>query len=179
MTSLPQITFIIGGAASGKSAYAERLAEAQRLPLTYIATAESYDDEMRTKIAAHQARRGGMWSTVEAPRDVAGALGGVEEGGLVLLDCVTLWLTNTILAEADLMTEESALLRALTDCASPVIVVSNEVGAGIVPETSLGRRFRNAQGRLNQTLAARAGSVITVIAGLPLALKGDLPELPA
>lgn len=175
--TLPKLTLVVGGAASGKSAYAERLVEATGRPMRYLATAEAYDDEMRLKIAAHQARRGAGWETIEAPRDLTTPLGAAERGQVVLLDCATLWLTNLILGDADLATEESRLIHALTDCTAPVVIVSNEVGAGIVPENALARRFRGAQGRLNQTLAARADLVITVIAGLPLALKGTLPEV--
>lgn len=175
---LPSLTLVIGGAASGKSTYAERLVEAADRPLTYIATAEAQDEEMRVKIAAHRARRGAGWQTLEAPRDLAGTLGEVMADRVVLIDCVTLWLTNLILDEADLIAAENGFLKALDDARMPVVVVTNEVGAGIVPEHSLGRRFRAAQGRLNQSLAARADSVVTVMAGLPLALKGPLPELP-
>lgn len=176
MITLPPLTLVIGGAASGKSAWAERLVEATGRPLTYVATAEPGDDEMRIKIAAHQARRGGAWETVEAPRDLATPLAKVDPGRVVLLDCVTLWLTNMILDEADLVSEESQLIRSLTTCPAPVVAVTNEVGGGIVPEHALSRRFRSAQGRLNQLLAARADLVVTVIAGLPMILKGTLPE---
>lgn len=175
---LPSLTLVIGGAASGKSAYAERLVEASRNPLTYIATAEAHDDEMRVKIAAHRARRSAGWQTVEAPRDIAGVLGDVMADRVVLIDCVTLWLTNLLLDEADLIAAENGLLKALNAAPMPVVIVTNDVGGGIVPEHALGRRFRAAQGRLNQSLAARADNVVAVIAGLPLALKGPLPELP-
>ncbi len=176
---LPHMTLVIGGAASGKSVWAERLAEASARPMTYIATAQAFDDEMRLKIAAHQARRGSGWATVEAPLDVPSALADVPGDRVVLLDCVTLWLTNQLLAEADLADVETGLIKALGACAAPVIVVSNEVGAGIVPDNALSRRFRAAQGRLNQSIAARADRVVGVMAGLPFALKGALPELPA
>lgn len=180
MTSnLPNLTLVIGGAASGKSAYAERLVQAYDRPLTYIATAQAFDDEMKLKIAAHQARRGPGWVTQEAPLDVAGALAEIEAGRAVLLDCITLWLTNQLIEDADLVAEESKLLKAVALCASPTVVVTNEVGAGIVPDNALSRRFRAAQGRLNQTIASRAELVVGVMAGLPFALKGALPELPA
>ncbi|MBV7380662.1 bifunctional adenosylcobinamide kinase/adenosylcobinamide-phosphate guanylyltransferase [Maritimibacter dapengensis] len=175
--SLPDLTLVIGGAASGKSAYAERLAESTGLPLTYIATAQAFDDEMKLKIAAHQARRSSHWTTVEAPLDVALALSDIGTGRVVLLDCVTLWLSNLLVAEADLMSQETRLLNALIACPAQVVIVTNEVGAGIVPDNALARRFRAAQGRLNQTLAARASHVVGVMAGLPFALKGDLTEL--
>lgn len=173
---IPHLTLVVGGAASGKSALAERIMTAAARPMVYIATAQAFDDEMRSKIAAHQARRFGNWRTIEAPLDAAAALGEAGPDDIVLLDCVTLWLTNHLLAQNDIVTQESRLLRALEDCAAPVIIVTNEVGAGIVPENALSRRFRAAQGRLNQSLAARAETVITVIAGLPLVLKGAMPK---
>ena len=167
-----KITLIVGGAASGKSAYAEtRVLAATGRPV-YIATAEAHDDEMLAKIEAHRALRAGRgWLTVEAPLDVAAALAGRTEQEVVLLDCVTMWLSNAMLAGRDVEGEADRLIEALVSCPAEVTVVTNEVGGGIVPETSLGRRFRAAQGRLNQRLAARADHVVTVIAGLPLVLK--------
>lgn len=131
---------------------------------------------MRARIAQHQVDRGGDWITQEAPLDLCGALGAVPAGAVVLVDCATLWLTNHLLAEADLEAEFAALLAALARCAAPVVVVSNEVGWGIVPENALARAFRDHQGRLNQRLAAQAGLVVGVMAGLPMVLKGTLPE---
>ncbi|WP_071673893.1 bifunctional adenosylcobinamide kinase/adenosylcobinamide-phosphate guanylyltransferase [Nioella nitratireducens] len=169
----PSLTLVIGGAASGKSAHAEAQVRAMPGARVYIATAQAYDDEMRAKIARHQADRAAHgWRTVEAPLDVAGALTGARAGEVVLLDCATFWLSNLLLAERDWRTEAAALLTALETCAAPVVVVSNETGQGIVPENALARRFRQAQGELNQMLAARADRVIAVIAGLPLVLKG-------
>ena len=172
---LPNLTLILGGAASGKSSYAERLVNAGGRTRVYIATAQAFDDEMRDKIAAHRATRGDGWQTIEAPLDVAGALRGVGDGEVVLLDCATLWLSNAMLAERDLAQECAALLAALRACPAPVVVVSNEVGMGIVPEHAMSRRFRNAQGSLNQDLAAQADLVVAVMAGLPLVLKGTVP----
>lgn len=169
----PKLTLVTGGARSGKSRLAERLVRAAGLPLTYIATAEAWDDEMRARIAAHRQDRGGDWTTVEAPRDLTGALDGA--GGAVLIDCATLWLSNTLLAEADLEAEVAALLAALARHSGPVVVVSNEVGWGIVPDNALARAFRDEQGRLNQRLAEGADLVVGVMAGLPLVLKGKLP----
>lgn len=174
--ALPPLTLILGGAASGKSTFAERLMIATGRPLTYVATGRAFDDEMRDKIAAHQARRGDGWTTVEAPFDLGPPLAEVSSEGGVLVDCATFWLTNHILEEHDLPTEETRLFAALDACAAPVVMVSNEVGAGIVPENAMARQFRAAQGGLNQSLAARADLVVTVMAGLPLALKGALPE---
>ncbi len=174
--AFPSLTLVLGGAASGKSAFAERMLTASGRPMLYIATAQAHDAEMRVKIAAHQARRGAGWTTVEAPMDLETPLAEAEPDSVVLVDCATLWLTNHLLAESDLVTAETRLLRALDACAAPAVVVSNEVGGGVVPDNALARRFRAAQGRLNQSLAARAGLVVAVMAGLPLVLKGALPE---
>ena len=176
---LPELTLILGGESSGKSAYAERLVETAAPHRLYLATAEARDAEMRKKIAAHQARRGDGWHTVETPMDVAPALIslGSGAGSAVLFDCATMWLSNHLLAETDLETEGRRLVSVLAGCAAPVVVVSNEVGAGGVQENALARRFGAAQGALNQLFAERAGLVVAVMAGLPLALKGSLPEL--
>jgi len=173
---LPPLTLVLGGAASGKSAYAEKLVSTSGRHLYYIATAQAYDEEMRIKIVAHQARRGSGWTTIEAPLDVAPVLAEADASSAVLIDCATLWLSNHLIEGNDLATQESRLLKAIHGCAAPVVVVSNEVGQGIVPATSDGRHFRNAQGRLNQSLAARAKLVVAVMAGLPMVLKGTLPE---
>lgn len=171
---LPQLCLILGGARSGKSGLAESLVMDTGLPRHYIATAEGWDDEMRLRIAQHQTSRGKDWTTWSVPRDVAGTLAQVPNGQVVLLDCATLWLTNHMLADADITVESAALFRALSACASPVVVVSNEVGWGIVPENALARAFRDHQGRLNQQLAAQAGLVVGVMAGLPMVLKGTI-----
>jgi adenosylcobinamide kinase/adenosylcobinamide-phosphate guanylyltransferase len=177
-TKLPQLTLVIGGARSGKSAFAERLVFATTRPRRYIATAEAWDEEMRARIAQHQQDRGADWVTVEAPLDLPAALGLAREDEVVLIDCATLWLTNHLLADHDLATETEDLITAFAACAAPIVIVSNETGWGIVPDNALVRRFRDAQGRLNQRLAAEASLVVTVIAGLPLALKGNIPPLP-
>jgi adenosylcobinamide kinase / adenosylcobinamide-phosphate guanylyltransferase len=173
--SLPALTLVIGGARSGKSAFAERLVTTTTRPRRYIATAEAWDDEMRDRIARHRLDRGGDWTTVEAPLDLPAALASATSAEVVLIDCATLWLTNHLLADHDLDGETAALVTALATCAAPVVIVTNETGWGIVPDNALARRFRDAQGRLNQRLAAEAGLVVTVIAGLPLVLKGQLP----
>lgn len=177
--SLPTLTLILGGAASGKSAYAEALVLGTGLRPLYLATAQAWDAEMTAKIARHKARRGPEWQTVEAPLDLAGALRQTMPEQVVLVDCLTLWLTNQILGDHDLTVAEQGLCAALATAPGPVVLVSNETGLGIVPDNALARRFREAQGALNQRIAARAGLVVAVMAGLPLALKGALPRLPA
>lgn len=171
---LPPLTVVIGGARSGKSRFAEALVRASARPRTYIATAQAWDDEMRARIAAHRDTRDG-WHTVEEPHDLGPVLAGLPGDGVALLDCATLWLTNRMLADADMAAEEAALLAALQAAPCPVVVVTNEVGLSIVPDNALARAFRDAQGRLNQRMAAEAGLVVAVWAGLPLVLKGQLP----
>lgn len=172
----PRLSLVVGGARSGKSGLAERLVTATCRPRRYIATAEAWDDEMRDRIARHRADRGADWITVEAPLDLCRALTDATAEEVVLVDCATLWLTNHLLADHDLEAETARLLSALAACPAPVTVVSNEVGWGIVPENALARRFRDAQGRLNQRIAAQAELVIGVMAGLPMVLKGERPE---
>jgi adenosylcobinamide kinase/adenosylcobinamide-phosphate guanylyltransferase len=173
---LAPLSLVIGGARSGKSAFAERLVLGSGLQPVYVATATAFDGEMADRIAAHRADRDGKgWRTLEAPRDLSAALAGATAGEAVLVDCATLWLTNALLDGADLTAEAAALEAALAACAAPVVVVSNEVGFGIVPDNALARAFRDAQGRLNQRLAAAAGLAVLVAAGLPVVLKGRLP----
>ncbi len=172
---LPPLTLVTGGARSGKSRWAEGLARRTGLARRYIATAQAWDDEMAARIAQHRADRGADWDTVEAPLDLCAALAAAPPGSVTLVDCLTLWLTNHMLAEHDLAAETAALGETLAALPGPVILVTNEVGWGIVPDNALARAFRDAQGRLNQQLAARADLAVAVIAGLPLALKGQLP----
>jgi adenosylcobinamide kinase/adenosylcobinamide-phosphate guanylyltransferase len=167
------VTLVLGGARSGKSTFAQRMAEAAAVggrPVL-IATGQAFDDEMRERIARHQADRGDAWQTIEAPMDLVGALDGLGEQEMVVVDCLTLWLSNHMLAEHDLATERSTLLEAVANCPARLWLVSNEVGWGVVPETALGRRFRDEAGRLHQDLAAIADEMILVVAGLPLRLK--------
>ena len=172
---LPNLSLVLGGAASGKSAFAESLVlKGSGSPL-YIATAQVLDDEMAQKVARHQKTRGRAWVTIEEPIDIPRALVQAKKGQPVLIDCATLWLTNLMLGEHDLAAWRDALITALTGSNGPVVIVSNEVGQGVVPDNALARKFRNAQGELNQTLAASADLVVAVMAGLPLALKGHLP----
>ncbi|WP_375453880.1 bifunctional adenosylcobinamide kinase/adenosylcobinamide-phosphate guanylyltransferase [uncultured Methylobacterium sp.] len=165
----PRTTLVLGGARSGKSAYAESLVEAAPGPWLYLATAQAWDDEMRARIALHRARRPANWITRDVPTALAGAI--AESGGPVLVDCLTLWLTNLLLADADLDAATEALCAACADARGPLVLVSNEVGLGIVPDNALARRFRDAAGRLHQRLAADADRVVLVVAGLPLIVK--------
>ncbi len=168
-----RVTLVLGGARSGKSSFAEDLAGSQDAALVYIATAGSEDEEMTARIAEHQARRGPRWQTVEAPLDLpAVLLSEAGPGRAVLVDCLTLWLSNLMAAERDVVTATAALLGALGQSAGPVVLVSNEVGLGIVPMNPLARAFRDHQGRLNQQVAALADRVVFMAAGLPLTLKG-------
>lgn len=163
------LTLILGGARSGKSHRAEALITALPPPWTYIATAEAFDAEMEARIAEHRARRDGTWITLDAPSDLPGALARARPP--VLVDCLTLWLSNLMLAEGDIGAATEALEASLHARGGPVVLVSNEVGQGIVPATPLGRRFRDAQGVLNQRMAALADRVELVVAGIPLRVK--------
>lgn len=169
---LPSLTFVLGGAASGKSQVAENLIINSGLIPVYLATARIWDDEIQLKVDQHRARRGPEWTTLNADTDVATALEQVTPDQSVLLDCATMWLTNVMLDEQDMKAAQAMLLEALARCTGPVVVVSNEVGQGIVPENALARRFREAQGRLNIALAAQADQVLHVVAGLTHTLKG-------
>lgn len=169
---MPHLTLILGGAASGKSRFAENLVSETGRHRVYIATAQAFDKEMEDKIAHHRSARGAAWTTIEAPLDPAAAIASAEPDDILLLDCATLWLSNVMLAERPWEAEADRLLSALSECAAPVVVVSNETGMGIVPDHPLGRAFRNAQGALNQRLATQADRVTLIVAGLPVFLKG-------
>jgi adenosylcobinamide kinase / adenosylcobinamide-phosphate guanylyltransferase len=168
---LPPLTLVLGGARSGKSRYAESLITASAPPWIYVATAAAGDAEMAARIAMHQARRGAGWHTVEAPHDLAASLTRIGNDAPILVDCLTLWLSNRVLAGADVDTETTRFEASLGGRQAPVVMVSNEVGLGIVPDNELARRFRDLQGRLNQRMAARAGRVVLMVAGLPLVVK--------
>lgn len=170
------ITFVLGGARSGKSAFAEDHVASCGLDKIYIATADAWDDEMRERIALHRARRGPEWQTVDAPLNLVDALkANARNTANILIDCLTLWLTNLLMAERDPDVATHELTEFLETRAGPVTLVSNEVGLGIVPENALARQFRDAQGRLNQRIAAIADDVYFIAAGLPLALKTSSP----
>lgn len=167
-----KITLILGGARSGKSRLAEELAQKRNGRLVYIATAEPWDEEMRTRIAEHKARRGDRWHDIEAPIAIAEVLRALPvDTGAVLVDCLTLWLSNLMHANRDIAAETAGLLAALDVVRFPVLLVSNEVGLGIVPDNKLARDFRDHQGRLNQAVATRADHAVFMAAGLPLILK--------
>ena len=159
------LTFVLGGARSGKSAHAEALVMAHPPPWTYVATGQAWDAEMRARIDAHRDRRGDGWVTVEAPLDLPGAL---AASGPVLVDCLTLWATNLLLAGR---TPDMPALLAAFDRVGPTVVVSNEVGLGIVPDNALSRQFRDMAGTLHQAVAARADRVHLIVAGILLVVK--------
>jgi adenosylcobinamide kinase / adenosylcobinamide-phosphate guanylyltransferase len=167
------LTFVLGGARSGKSRYGESLIMREPPPWTYVATAEALDNEMTQRIAAHRARRSGDWHTLEAPHDLPAALAALPRAAVVLVDCLTLWLSNLLLAGSDIEAETARLDRVLREMRGRVVLIANEVGFGIVPENALARRFRDLQGALNQRIAARADQVVLVVAGLPLFVKGS------
>lgn len=173
---LKNLTAVIGGAASGKSGIGEKLVLSRGSGAVYIATAQAFDSEMQRKIEEHQKTRGPGWETHEAPLDLCQAVENCRAGDAVLIDCATMWLSNLMLAEKDVDAAQEALWHALAQSTAEFVVVSNEVGAGIVPENALAREFRNLQGRFNQSLAAHASQVIGVMAGCPFALKGALPD---
>jgi adenosylcobinamide kinase/adenosylcobinamide-phosphate guanylyltransferase len=173
-----EIVLVLGGARSGKSSYAQRLAESRWTHPLYLAPAETLDVEMADRVRLHRQQRGPHWGCVEEPLDVARIIcEPVPKRDGVLLDCATLWLTNVLLkeGEASVKSRKQDLLTALRNSPTDVIIVSNEVGMGIVPDSPLGRNFRDLQGWLNQDLAAVADTVLFIIAGLPLALKGTVP----
>ena len=167
------VTLVLGGARSGKSRYAEGLVTARPRPWVYVATAEAWDDEMGARIARHRADRGPGWITVEESLDLPGVLRRHAAPGVaVLVDCLTLWLSNLLGASRDVDAATAELLSALDDAAGAVVLVSNEVGLGIVPDNALARAFRDHAGRMHQRVAARAERVGFVVAGLPMMVKG-------
>jgi len=177
---MPTRDLVIGGQRSGKSRYAEGLVVASGLAPVYIATAAAGDGEMAERIAAHRARRGANWRTVEEPLDLADAL--MRESGPgfhVLADCLTVWLSNLMEAERNVAAETDAMTAALARVTGPVVLVSNEVGLGIVPDNPLARRFADELGILNQRLAEAVDRVVLVSAGLPMVLKAEQPNTEA
>ena len=162
---------MLGGARSGKSRYAEGLIARSPKPWIYVATAEARDDEMAERIAEHRARRAEGWETIEAPHDLADALKQAPAEAAVLVDCLTLWLSNLMEGGFDIDAQTARLQEALAARTGPTVLVSNEVGLGIVPDNALARRFRDLQGELNRRMAARAQRVVMMVAGIPIAVK--------
>ena len=176
-----ETTWILGGARSGKSRLAESIIEQQDGNAIYIATAQAFDDEMTARIAAHRARRGAIWRTEEIPLDLAQGLSGLLKTETpILIDCLTLWLSNVLLANRNVDAEIEALAAEIPSPQASLVLVSNETGMGIVPENHLARRFRDFSGIMNQQIAAASDNVLLVAAGLPFVLKGrNLAELSA
>ncbi|MEM0899027.1 MAG: bifunctional adenosylcobinamide kinase/adenosylcobinamide-phosphate guanylyltransferase [Pseudomonadota bacterium] len=167
------MTLVLGGARSGKSAFAENLAASSRLSPIYIATAQVFEAEMRSRVDQHIKRRGNNWETVEEPDDLEGALlKNAKPGRVVLVDCLTLWITNLMMSDADVADRSDRLVEVCSKIKSPIVLVSNEVGMGIVPDNKMARDFRDHAGHLHQRLATVARQVYLVSAGLPLTLKG-------
>lgn len=174
--TLPKLTLVIGGAASGKSRFAENLVLSSSKPRSYIATAQAFDDEMTLKIAKHKAQRDAKWNTYEEPLAPWHVLKTIDPPNIVLLDCATIWLSNILLGAHDLNVAKDSLIAGMQGFGGTIIIVTNEVGQGVVPDNKLARQFRQQQGELNQQLAAIADLVVLVTAGLPLTLKGQLPQ---
>lgn len=168
-----RVTLVLGGARSGKSSFAEGLAVESGLAMHYIATGQAWDDEMRDRIAEHRRRRGGRWTTHEAPLDLTGTIAAVDSAdNVILVDCLTLWITNLMMGEIDVTQAFFPFLERLKTVHAQVFIVSNEVGMGIVPENAMARAFRDHAGRLHQDIAQVADEVYFVAAGLPLRMKG-------
>lgn len=173
MTYCSRLTLVLGGARSGKSRFSEGLAAETGLERHYLATGRAYDEEMRQRINRHRTDRGHDWITHEVPLDLVCRLEGIDDPArVVLVDCLTLWLTNLMLERRDIQAESEALIETFRNLSSRVILVSNEVGLGIVPENRMAREFRDHAGRLHQQIATVADQVFFVAAGLPLKIKG-------
>ncbi len=174
---LPALTLVLGGARSGKSRFAEALVDSSSLESVYIATAQAGDGEMAARIAHHRARRGAAWRTVEAPLDLAATLAReAAPDRALLVDCLTLWLANIMADGRDIEAEAAHLVAALGALSGPVVLVSNEVGQGIVPDNALARAFRDHAGRLHQDIAGVADTVTFITAGLAQTLKSPNPR---
>ena len=169
---MSQVTLILGGARSGKSRHAEGLAERHRGQRVYVATAEITDEEMRARIGLHRKQRGPGWRTIEAPLDLVGQLRDADDAKtFILIDCITVWINNLMYHGKDVASEVTRLCAVLARMRGRVVIVSNEVGLGIVPDNALARTFRDEAGRANQSLAQAADEVVFIAAGLPLTLK--------
>lgn len=174
MSKNPHV-LVLGGARSGKSVFAEKLAlsHAKASKCIYLATAQIWDDEMRARVDLHKERRSAQWDTIEVPLELAKALlTHSHKGCPILVDCMTLWLTNLMMDEQDVNVASDELVNAISSITTPIIFVSNEVGQGIVPDNKMAREFRDYAGILHQKLAAKVGEVYFVTAGLPSKIKG-------
>nr|CAD6413405.1 bifunctional adenosylcobinamide kinase/adenosylcobinamide-phosphate guanylyltransferase [Rhizobium sp. Q54] len=173
MPGKARTVLILGGARSGKSAFAERMARETRLDRHYVATGQAYDDEMRDRIERHRSDRGTGWATHEVRTELVECLRQIDsDRHVVLVDCLTLWLTNLMMANADISPAVEGLAEHLRSHSGRLLLVSNEVGLGIVPDNRMAREFRDHAGRLHQQIAAVADEVYFVAAGLPLKMKG-------
>jgi adenosylcobinamide kinase/adenosylcobinamide-phosphate guanylyltransferase len=178
--ALPRVTLILGGARSGKSRHAEAMVEEAAANGLYIATAAAGDGEMAMRIRHHRERRGPFWTTVEEPLHLAHAIEAhALPGRPILVDCLTLWLSNLMMEGRAVEAASDRLLTALEESTVPVVLVANEVGQGIVPDNALARAFRDHAGRVNQRIAAAADRVVMMVAGLPMTVKGEEPDLPS
>ncbi len=166
---VPPLTLVLGGQRSGKSAYAEGLIGGG----VYIATAEPRDEEMAARIQAHKQRRGASWTTIEEPLELARALSALDGGAPVLVDCLSIWASNLLAQGRDVALETEGLVAAVKTLTFPVVMVSSETGLGIIPDNALARAYLDAAGAMNQTIAAAAGRVVFVAAGMPLTLKEE------
>jgi len=171
----PNVTLVLGGANSGKTEFAENLVHSSGLRPVYLATAQALDSEMSDKIARHRAQRGTAWHTHEEPLQVAAALAQFDADDCILLDCATMWLSNLMLADHDAARAQTTLIAAISNADAPLVVVSNEIGLGGIADNAMARRFAVMQGQLNQALAKQADLVVTIMAGLPMVLKGQMP----
>ena len=171
---LPPLTLVLGGAASGKSAWAEKFLLSSDLELFYAATARPLDEEIKNKINLHKKRRGPRWSDIDATHDLKIALSCNNLRSAILLDCATMWLTNRLMDNLPMQESAIEFMQNISKCSASLVVVSNEIGQGIVPEHALSREFREVHGRLNMAIAEKADLVVQVVAGLPNVLKGSI-----
>ncbi len=176
MSEFPKLPLVLGGTSSGKSAFAETLAVDSGLPKTYLATAIAEGAEMQAKIARHKARRDAGWRTVEAQLDLCKPLQNAVRGQVILLDCVSVWLANQMARTPTIAGATDNLCTELSRCEARVIVVSNDVSGSLVPTNEIARDFQRALGELNQRLAIQCDVVVSITAGLPMVLKGQLPD---
>jgi adenosylcobinamide kinase/adenosylcobinamide-phosphate guanylyltransferase len=175
--NFPKVMLITGGARAGKSRYAERLMKARPARHAVIATGTAGDDEMAERIARHRAERDPSWDVIEQPISIRSAIrNAARPDRIVLVDCLTLWISNLMAERREIEIEVQGLVGTLQNAAGPVIVVSNEVGLGIVPDNPLARAFRDNLGRANQVVAAAAECAVFMAAGIPIVLKGTLPS---